>query len=73
VNPFAKRETHSVGAITTYKVLTILTWLLSVIVSVYYTVQDPMDGFHIRRRIWDMNELHRTAFSMNAIIAEVFW
>ncbi|KAL7933653.1 hypothetical protein V8C35DRAFT_48198 [Trichoderma chlorosporum] len=72
-NPFSKRETHSRGSIVTYKILTLLSWLLSVVVTVYYSVDDHHDGFHIRRRIWDVNYLYPSAFTMNHILAEVYW
>ncbi|RFU77940.1 atp synthase f0 [Trichoderma arundinaceum] len=72
-NPFSKRETHSRGSIVTYKVLTLLSWLLSIVVTVYYTVDEPHDGFTIRRRIWDQNYLYPSAFTMNHIIAEIYW
>lgn len=73
VNPFAKRETHSTVSITTYKVLTILSWLLSVIVSVYYVAYTPHDGFKIRKNIWDLNYLYPTAFTLNAVITDIYW
>lgn len=41
VNPFAKKESHSPKTIVTYKVLTILSWLLAVIPSIYYSVESP--------------------------------
>jgi hypothetical protein len=72
-NPFSRRESHSAGSITLYKVLTLLTWILSVVVSVYYTVHAPHDGFTIRKRIWDQNYLYPSAFTMNAVIADIFW
>jgi len=71
-NPFQRRETHSHGSILAYKIFTLLTWLVSVIVSVYYSTgwyHHKVD-FH---RIWDLNDLHRTAFTMNHILAEVYW
>ncbi|KAG8418599.1 hypothetical protein J3459_012204 [Metarhizium acridum] len=72
-NPFSRRETHSSGSILTYKLLTLLTWLLSVIVTVYYAVNEPKDGYNIRRRIWDQNNLIRTAFTMNPVLGDIFW
>lgn len=72
-NPFARRESHTTHSITTYKVLTLLSWLLAVITSVYYTVDEPHDGFTIRQRIWDLNDLYRTAFTLNPIIASIYW
>ncbi|KAJ0166214.1 hypothetical protein CTA2_8222 [Colletotrichum tanaceti] len=73
LNPFSKKEAHSVRSITTYKVLTILSWLLSLIVTLYYTVNEPRDGFTIRRRIWDQNYLYPTAFTLNSVIVDIYW
>ncbi|CAG9937252.1 unnamed protein product [Clonostachys rosea f. rosea IK726] len=72
-NPFSRRESYGSGAVTTYKVLTLLTWLLSVVVSVYYVINEPHDGFTIRRRIWDQNDLYRTAFTLNSVIGNIYW
>lgn len=56
-----------------YKLLTVLSWLLSVVVSIYYVVNAPKDGFTIRRRIWDQNALYRTAFTMSPVLADIYW
>ena len=72
-NPFSRRESHTSQSITTYKILTLLSWLLAVITSVFYSVDEPKDGFHIRQRIWDLNNLYRTAFTLNPIIASIYW
>lgn len=72
-NPFSRRESHSGGSILTYKILTLVTWLLSVIVSVYYVLNEPKDGFTIRRRIWDQNNLYRTAFTMSPVLGDIYW
>jgi hypothetical protein len=73
VNPFAKRDSHDARSIVTYKVLTILTWLLSVVVSVYYTIDYPREGVYIRTRIFDLNALYRTGFTLNSVIVEIYW
>ncbi|TPX11980.1 uncharacterized protein E0L32_007283 [Thyridium curvatum] len=73
INPFSKRESHSANAIITYKVLSILTWLLSLVVSVYYVLHEPHDGFTIRHRIWDQNWLYPTGFTLNPVIIDVYW
>lgn len=72
-NPFSRRESHSSESIVVYKVLTILSWLLSVVVSVYYTVNEPHDGFTIRNRIWDQNYLYPSAFTLNSTLADIYW
>ncbi|OAA47839.1 hypothetical protein NOR_02329 [Metarhizium rileyi] len=72
-NPFSHRESHSSGSILTYKLLTLLTWLLSVVVSIFYVLNDPKDGHTIRRRIWDQNNMFRTAFTMNPVLGDIYW
>ena len=74
MNPFARRDTHSSERVITYKILTVVTWLLSIVTTLYYSFYETRDAYHIRRRIWDQNELyHNTAFYMNDIIASVYW
>lgn len=73
-NPFARRESHSVQAIWTYKILTILTWLLVVIASIYYTFGAPQDGKkHWAHTIWGQNKIHHTPFALNSVIASIYW
>jgi hypothetical protein len=72
-NPFARREEHTRQSITAYKILTILSWLLAVIPSLYYTFDDPRDGHSIRKRLWDINLLYPTAFTLNPIITTIYW
>ncbi|KAG6004496.1 hypothetical protein E4U21_001034 [Claviceps maximensis] len=72
-NPFSRRESYSGSSIVTYKILTLLSWLLSVVVSVYYVLHEPKDGFTIRRRIWDQNDLYPTAFTMSPVLGDIYW
>ncbi|KAI1130062.1 DUF1774-domain-containing protein [Nemania abortiva] len=73
MNPFAKRESHSKNTVITYKILTITSWLLAIIVSFYYTFNSPDDGVWPRRKIWRQNDHFHTAFRMNHIIASIYW
>jgi hypothetical protein len=73
VNPFAKRDSHSKASVLTYKILTTVTWLLSVIVTFYYAVNAPEDGVWLKRTIWGQNRFHHTAFSVNSVIASIYW
>jgi hypothetical protein len=73
MNPFARRESHSPGSVVTYKVLTLLTWLLSVVASVYYTYETPKDGVYHRRNIWDQNYAHCSGFTQNYLITSIYW
>ncbi|KAH8681319.1 hypothetical protein BX600DRAFT_446259 [Xylariales sp. PMI_506] len=73
INPFAKRDSHSKNSVIIYKILTILTWILSIIVTVYYTFRRPEDGPWPRHTIWWQNSHHHTAFTMNSTIASIYW
>ncbi|KAH9206011.1 hypothetical protein DL95DRAFT_79297 [Leptodontidium sp. 2 PMI_412] len=73
-NPFARRESHNVQAIWTYKVLTILTYLLVVITSVNYTFAHPNDDKkHWRNTIWGQNKAFPTPFALNALMGSLYW
>ena len=72
LNPFAKRESHSAGSVIAYKLLTILTWLLALVSTVYYSIHRPHDG-HLRRgNIWDQNWAFPSGFTLNSVIVEVY-
>lgn len=74
VNPFSKREAHSRESVITYKVLTIVTWLLSFITTLYYSFYEPHDPYRLRHRIRDQNEFyHNTAFYLNFILIYIYW
>lgn len=73
INPFTKRETHDARAILWYKILTVLTWILAVGSSVYYTFHAPKDDVLARRTIWGQNKHHHTAFALNSCIASIYW
>jgi len=73
-NPFALRETHNSQAVWTYKVLTLVTWLLTVITSMYYTFAMPMDDKKAwRNSIWGHNHDIATPFSLNALMTSLYW
>lgn len=71
-NPFAKRESHGRYSLTTYRVLVPLTWLLVVVVGVYYTMHSPDDVKH-GHKIFKQGNKHITPFSLNTTITEIYW
>jgi len=73
VNPFSKRDSHDKNAIITYKVLTVLTYLLSMMSTVYYTFNIPRDDKFARRTIWGQNNAFHTGFALNSIITSIYW
>lgn len=74
LNPFARRESHPVQAIWTYKILTILSWLLIVIGSFYYCLHVPGDDVKKwRHTIWGVNRAYPTPFAQNAVITSIYW
>ncbi|KAF5659304.1 atp synthase f0 [Fusarium heterosporum] len=72
-NPFVKKDSHSSSSILTYKILTLVTWVLSLVVTVYYTLNRPDDGHTRNRTIWEQNHMYRTAFTLNPIITSIYW
>jgi hypothetical protein len=73
INPFARRDSHSSSQVVTYKVLTVLTWLLSFITSVHYAFGLPWTGLPHHRTIWDQNYAHYSGFTQNSIITSLYW
>ncbi|KAJ5143011.1 uncharacterized protein N7515_001798 [Penicillium bovifimosum] len=71
-NPFARRETHSAGALNTYRVLVPLTWLLVVVVGIYHSVHSP-DDVKKGKKLWRQGDKHNTPFSQNTTVTGVFW
>ncbi|KAK2072442.1 hypothetical protein P8C59_006798 [Phyllachora maydis] len=72
-NPFARRESHHANSIATYRVLTSLTWLLSLVVSVYYWVHRPHDGDGPLHRIPTQNDRFPTGFTLNDTMLASYW
>lgn len=73
MNPFAKRDSHSKTEVRTYKILTILSWLLVVITSIYYSFHAPHDDKYKGHNIWRQNSHHPTPFSLNNAIVAIYW
>lgn len=73
VNPFQKKESHTTREITLYKVITVLSWLLAVVASVYYTFKAPQDDKLARHTIWKQNKLHHTGFTLNSLITSIYF
>ncbi|KAJ9499774.1 hypothetical protein LTR99_000404 [Exophiala xenobiotica] len=74
-NPFAKREDFTKNHLIAYKVLTIVSWLLLVIVGAYYTFSRPADcgHKHVCHTIWGQNSHRRTPFSLNSVVTSIYW
>ena len=73
MNPFSKRDSHSRDAVVTYKVLTLVSWLVAVIPSIYYVFEAPNDGVNAHFTIWDQNRLHHSGFTLNSVIVSIYW
>lgn len=74
-NPFAKREDFTRQNLIAYKILTIISWLLLVIVGSYYTFQRPEDckSHSHCHTIWGQNNHRLTGFSLNSVVISVYW
>jgi len=71
---FAEQENHEVQAVWTYKAMTMVTWLGTVLVSIYYTFGMP-DRVREQggKTIWDLNQTYHTLFAFNAVIIAIYW
>jgi len=72
-NPFARRETHSKQSIITYKILTLVTWLLYVITTLYYLNHRPHDGPYYKRTIWGQARAYGTPFNISSVFVDIYW
>lgn len=72
MNPFSKKESHSPSAVITYKVLTLLTWALAVVFSIYYSIDSPADDLKHGRTIPGQNALHISGFTLNFPLVDVY-
>lgn len=73
INPFVKRETYSPRTVIAYKVLTILTWLLSVVTTLYYTVDLPGHPKYYRNYFWFRNYRYFSGFTQHHIVTSIYW
>ncbi|KAK4954088.1 hypothetical protein LTR66_004408 [Elasticomyces elasticus] len=67
------RDSYTARSLNTYKVLTLASWLLVVLTSVFYTFRHPHEGKYHRDTIWGQNRHRPTPFTMNSIITSVYW
>lgn len=79
VNPFSKRESFSARSLGTYKILSLLSWLLVVVFAFIYTFHAPSDGqndghYHTKNRtIWGQNSANQTPFKLNSVMTTIYW
>ncbi|PYH97440.1 DUF1774-domain-containing protein [Aspergillus ellipticus CBS 707.79] len=71
-NPFSKRESHDRYSLGTYRVLVPLSWLLVVVVGIYYSSHAPDDVKH-GHTIWKQANKHITPFSLSTVIGGLYW
>ncbi|KAJ5748007.1 uncharacterized protein N7511_009703 [Penicillium nucicola] len=71
-NPFARRETHSASSLNTYRVLVPLSWVLVVVVGIYYSLHSP-DDVKKSKKIWKQANKHNTPFSQNTTLTGIYW
>lgn len=73
-NPFDRdREVHYKN-ITTYKILTLISFLLNVVVSVYYSSTYPEDPHKLNHNsIFQQSNLHPTPFTLSHVFVSIYW
>ncbi|KAL2866864.1 DUF1774 domain-containing protein [Aspergillus lucknowensis] len=71
-NPFARRESHGAYSLATYRFLAPLSWVLVVVIGIFYTVRTP-DDVSNSHTIWDNFLLRITPFSVQLTVTQLFW
>jgi len=73
-NPFAKRSEFNSKSLWAYKILTVTTWLLVVIVGILHTFWAPDTGKGPHKHtIWGQNKHLHSPFGLNALITSIYW
>ncbi|KAL2005880.1 hypothetical protein VTN00DRAFT_10373 [Thermoascus crustaceus] len=71
-NPFAKREAYGRNSLVAYRILVPLSWVLVLVVGIYYSVHKP-DDIENGHRLWKQGDKHITPFSQSAIVTGIYW
>jgi len=71
-NPFGRRESYGKNALLAYRILAPISWLLVVIVGIYYSAHRPYDKSH-SHNIWKQANKHHTPFSESTIVTGIYW
>ncbi|KAL2826368.1 DUF1774-domain-containing protein [Aspergillus pseudoustus] len=71
-NPFTRREEHARSVLTTYRILSVLSYALIVIFGIYYSVRHPHDISN-GHTIWNQFRRRITPFSVDVIVSEIYW
>ncbi|KAF8432807.1 hypothetical protein BGX38DRAFT_243122 [Terfezia claveryi] len=78
-NPFARHQQVTRANILWYRTLTIITWLLSFIPTIYYTYYTPHDNasphhhYHHRHTTFGQSHAHPTPFTINHVFVSIYW
>ncbi|RPA87859.1 DUF1774-domain-containing protein [Ascobolus immersus RN42] len=71
-NPFSKDSDVHYKNLKTYRVLTLLSFLFSMIVNLYYSAAIPFVK-HSIHSTWSQSDAHPTPFTINHIFVAIFW
>ncbi|KAB8245870.1 hypothetical protein F9C07_13396 [Aspergillus flavus] len=71
-NPFSRQESHGSYSLGSYRLLVPLSWLLVVVVGIYYTIHAPADVKH-GHGIFNQANHHITPFSQSTTVTGIYW
>ncbi|KAA8911421.1 hypothetical protein FN846DRAFT_441077 [Sphaerosporella brunnea] len=72
-NPFARDVEGTRRNINAYRALTLLSFLLQFITSIYYTSNAPHDGAFPHYTIFGMSNHHVTPFTPSHVFVAIYW
>jgi len=70
------RTDYSRTHLVALRIVTVVSWLLVVLTSFYYSFRRPHDGIAKHQRgntIWGQNRAHHTPFALNTVISSIYW
>jgi len=69
------RTDYSRTHLVALRVVTVVSWLLVVLTSFYYSFRRPHEHAHHRHAhtIWGQNRAHHTPFALNTVIGSIYW
>jgi hypothetical protein len=71
VNPFSRRDEFSRQQLLVYKITTLVTYILLVATTAYYTFNKPHEGKYPHHKIWGNN--HSSPFAQSSVITSIYW
>jgi len=72
-NPFSRDVEGTTRNIPAYRACTIISWLLSFVAAIVYSITPPHDGHWITGTIFGISKTHITPFTVSHVFVAIYW